>query len=53
MHIKFSFVEKRQGVTIVQEYDKKFLYPMLVKCHKHLHPLIESKMNVLDHGVFD
>jgi hypothetical protein len=35
-----SFVGKDQGVVHVEEYDKKSLYPMLVKCHEHLHPLV-------------
>ncbi len=35
-----SFVGKEQGVVLVQEYDRKSLYPMLVKCHEHLHPLV-------------
>jgi hypothetical protein len=26
---------------------------MLVKCHEHLHPLVESKMSILDHNVFN
>ncbi len=33
-----SFVGREQGVTLVEEYDRKFLYPMLVKSHEHLHP---------------
>jgi len=37
-----SFVEKDQGIAIVQEYDKKSLYPMLVKCYEHLHPSMRS-----------
>jgi len=41
-HIIFSFVEKEKGV-VVRKYDTKSLYPMLVKCHEHFHPLIEFK----------
>jgi hypothetical protein len=33
-----SFVGKDKGVALVKEYDRKSLYPMLVKCHEHLHP---------------
>jgi hypothetical protein len=29
----------------VQEYDKKFLYPMLIKCHERLHPIMKSFVN--------
>jgi hypothetical protein len=32
-----SFVGREQGVVLVKEYDRKRLYPMLVKCHEHLH----------------
>jgi hypothetical protein len=45
LHIVSSFVGKEQSVTLIEEYDKKSLYPMLVKCHKHLHPLMRSKRN--------
>jgi hypothetical protein len=38
-----SFVGKEQGVAFVEEYDKKTLYSMLVKCHEHLHPLVKVK----------
>jgi len=37
-----SFVGQEQGVYLVKEYDKKYLYPMLVKCYEYLHPLIRS-----------
>jgi hypothetical protein len=37
-----SFVGREQGVALVQEYDIWFLYHMLVKCHEHLHPIIDS-----------
>jgi len=45
LHIVSSFVKKEQGVVLVEEYDRKSLYPMLVKFHKHLHPLVRSEMN--------
>jgi hypothetical protein len=35
LHIISSFVEREQGVALVEEYDRKPLYPMLVKCHEH------------------
>ncbi len=31
-----------QGKAIVQEQDKKTLYPMLLKCHHHMRPLFEN-----------
>jgi hypothetical protein len=37
----FSFVGREECVSIVDEYDRKTLYPMLLKCHHHLHPMIE------------
>jgi hypothetical protein len=40
LHIISSFVGREQGVALVEEYDRKTLYPMLVKCHEHLHPLV-------------
>jgi len=42
LRIISSFVGKEQGVTLVEEYDKKSLYLMLVKCHEHLHALVRS-----------
>jgi hypothetical protein len=38
-----SFIGREQGVALVEEYDKKSLYLMLVKCHEHLYPLVNSK----------
>jgi hypothetical protein len=45
-----SFIRKEQGVTIVEKYDIKSLYPMF-KCHHHLHPLVESKSAFLNISV--
>ncbi len=42
-----------QGVVIVEKYDRKSLYPMLVKCHEHLHFLVKSKRNYIDQNIFD
>ncbi len=36
-----SFIGLEQGKAIVEEQDKKTLYPML-KCHHHMHPLFEN-----------
>jgi uncharacterized protein YktA (UPF0223 family) len=41
-HTVSSFVGGEQGVIIIGKYDRKSLYPMLVKCHEHLHPLVRS-----------
>jgi len=40
-----SFVGKEQGVALVEEYDRKTLYPMLVKCHEDLHLLVRLDRN--------
>jgi hypothetical protein len=42
-----------QGVAFVEEYDRKSLNPMLVKCHEHLHPLVRSKTNFADYNIFN
>jgi hypothetical protein len=42
-----SFVAREQGVAFIEEYDRKFLYPMLVKCYEHLHPLVRLDRIVL------
>jgi hypothetical protein len=34
-----SFVGQKEGVSIVDEYDKRILYPMFLKCYHHLHPM--------------
>jgi hypothetical protein len=46
-----SFVGREQGVAFVEEYDRKSLYPMLIKCHEHLHPLVRSDGNFV-HKIF-
>jgi hypothetical protein len=38
----------QKGVDIVEKHDKKSLYPMLIKCHNHLHLLLESKGDCVD-----
>jgi hypothetical protein len=35
------FVGQKEGVSIVDEYDRRTLYPMLLKCYHHLHPMIK------------
>jgi hypothetical protein len=34
----FSFIDLEKGKAIVEEYDRKTLHPVLLKCHHHLHP---------------
>jgi hypothetical protein len=38
LHLVSSFIGLEQGKANVEEYDKKTLYPMLLKCYHHLHP---------------
>ncbi len=38
----FSFVGRKEGVSIVDEYDRRTLYPMFSKCYHHLHPMTKS-----------
>jgi hypothetical protein len=44
-----SFIGLELGNTIIEEYDRKILYPMLLKCCHHLHSL--SKNANVDQGV--
>jgi hypothetical protein len=37
-----------KGVTNVEEYDKKSLYPMIDKCHNHLHLVSKFKVGCED-----
>jgi hypothetical protein len=53
LHIVSSFVGREQGVAFVEEYDRKFLYPMLVKCHEHLHPLVRLNRNCANQNIFE
>jgi len=48
-----SLIGWEQKISIVQEYDKRFLFPMLLKYHEHLHPIVESniaKQNIDGHN---
>ncbi len=46
LRLVFSFIGLEQSKTIVEKYDRKTLYPMLLKCYHHLHML--SKNTVVD-----
>ncbi len=52
-YIISSFVRREQGVVLVEEYDKKSLYLMLVKCHEHLYPFVKSNKNYAHQDIFD
>jgi len=43
-----SLIGCEQGKEIVEEYDKKSLFPMFFKCYYHLYPLVEFEKVVVD-----
>jgi hypothetical protein len=51
-HLLSSFIGHEQGNTIVEEYDTKSLYFMLLKCHHHSHPLAKFESGIIDKGVY-
>jgi len=53
LHIVSSFVGREQGVVLIEKYDRKSLYPMLVKCHEHLHPLVKLNRNCVNQDIFE
>jgi hypothetical protein len=53
LHIISSFVGKEQGVALVEEYDRKTLHPMLVKCRDHMHPLVRLNRNCTNQDIFE
>jgi len=50
-HLVSSLISCEQGKVIVEKYDKKSLFPMLLKCYYHLHPLVEYERGVVDQRV--
>ncbi len=36
LHLVSSFIGCEQRIAIIEEYDTRFLYPMLLKCYHHL-----------------
>jgi hypothetical protein len=48
LDLVISFIGDEQGVAIVEEYDRKFLCSMFLKCHHHFHPLGGSKSDFVD-----
>ncbi len=51
LHLVTSFIGREQCVASVEEYDIKSLYPMLLKCHHHLHTLAKSESGFVNIGV--
>ncbi len=52
LRIISSIVGREQNVALVEEYDRKSLYLMLVKCHENLHPLVKLNTNCVDQDIF-
>ncbi len=51
LHLMSSFIGLEQGKSIVEKYDIKTLYPMLLKCYHHLHSLFENA--IVDQGFYE
>ncbi len=43
-HLIFFWIGYKEGVNVVEEYDKQSLYHMLSKCFYHLHSMAKSKI---------
>jgi hypothetical protein len=39
LHLLSSFVGQEEGVSIVDEYDRRTLYPMPLMCYYHVHTM--------------
>jgi hypothetical protein len=44
LHIISSFIGREEGVVIIEEYDKKYSYPMFLKCYHQLHQMAKTKV---------
>ncbi len=43
------FIRREQGyLAIVGEYDESFLYLMLLKCFRHLHPMVRFESEFVE-----
>jgi hypothetical protein len=52
LHLISSFIGCDKGVIIVEENDRKSLYPnMFLKCHHHLHPMTKSEIGYIDQTI--
>jgi len=45
LYIVSSFIGCEEVVVIMEEYDKKYPYPMLLKCYHQLHPMAKTKVD--------
>jgi hypothetical protein len=48
-----SFVGCKQNISIVEEYDQKFLQPMLLKCYHHLHLVEDCDVKFIEHRSYE
>jgi hypothetical protein len=48
-----SLIDNEQGKAIIEEYDKKSLFLMLLKYYYHLYPLLEIERGVVEQMVED
>jgi hypothetical protein len=46
-----SLIGHEQSKAIFEKYDKKSLFPMLLKCYYHLHQLVEYERGVVDQRI--
>jgi hypothetical protein len=53
LHLLSSLIGYEQDKIVVEKYDRSSLYPMLLKCHHHLHLLLESKSGIANQGVHE
>jgi len=44
----FSFIGSEEWLSIIEEYNRRSLYPMLLKCYHYLHPMVESKIECVN-----
>jgi hypothetical protein len=51
LHLVSSLIGHEQSKAIVEKYNKKSLFPMLLKCYYHLHPLVEYERGVVDQRI--
>jgi hypothetical protein len=53
LHLVSSFVGHEQNISIVEEYDRKSLQPILLKCYHHLHPLENYDIESTKHNSYE
>ncbi len=53
LHLISSFVGREQGISTVEEYDRKSLQLMLLKCYHHLHPMKNYDVESTKHKSYE